>query len=215
MARMAKAGGQVGRNAPSATLIAISKSFSAEEITPLLEAGHHDFGENRVQEAREKWNALKKQFPRTVLHLVGPLQSNKVRDALAIFDAIHSLDRDSLAEALAREMARSGAKPILFVQVNTGMEPQKSGVVPRDVPQFVHRLQTTHGLSPQGLMCIPPEADDPGPHFGMLRQIAKDCGLPLLSMGMSGDFETAIQLGATHVRVGSAIFGERHAVSSI
>jgi hypothetical protein len=162
-----------------------------------------------VQEAREKWPFLKERFDGVRLHLIGPLQSNKVRDALKLFDAIHSVDRESLAESLAAELARSSAKPALFVQINTGLEPQKSGVAPISAPGFVRRLREVHGLNPQGLMCIPPEADEPAPHFAMLRQIAKDCGLPLLSMGMSGDFEAAAKLGATHVRVGSAIFGAR------
>jgi pyridoxal phosphate enzyme (YggS family) len=214
-ARIKRAGAQVGRDTSGTTLIAVAKTFSAEAIVPVLASGHRHFGENRVQEAMEKWPTLKRNFPGVVLHLIGTLQSNKVRDALEIFDAIHSLDRDSLAEALAREISKSGIGPTLFVQVNSGLEPQKSGVAPRDAPEFVHRLRTVHELSPQGLMCIPPEADDPGPHFAMLRQIAKDCGLPLLSMGMSGDFEIAVKLGATHVRVGSAIFGDRHFVSSM
>lgn len=213
-ARIAKAGGQVGRAVSGVSLIAVSKTFGVDAIEPVLAAGHRDFGENRVQEARAKWPALKERFRDLRLHLIGPLQSNKARDALTLFDAIHSVDRESLAEALATEIARSAVRPTLFVQVNTGLEPQKSGVVPKDTPAFVCQLRERYGLFPQGLMCIPPETGDPGPHFAMLRQIAKECGLPLLSMGMSGDFETAIKLGATHVRVGSAIFGSRHAAPS-
>lgn len=213
-ARILKAGAQVGRDASGTVLIAVSKTFGADAILPALEAGHLDFGENRVQEARDKWPALKASHPTARLHLIGPLQSNKARDAIKLFDAIHSVDRESLAEALAAEMSRSGATPVLFVQVNTGLEPQKAGIAPNEGPAFVRRLREVHGLSPQGLMCIPPEADDPGPHFALLRQAAKDCSLPLLSMGMSGDFETAVKLGATHVRVGSAIFGTRQVASS-
>lgn len=213
--RIAKAGAQVGRDASATTLIAVSKTFGPAAIEPALAAGHRHFGENRVQEARDKWPDLKARFPDVRLHLIGPLQSNKVRDALTLFDYIHSVDRESLAEALARDIAKTEARPVLFVQVNTGLEPQKSGVAPAEAPAFVHRLRQVHALAPAGLMCIPPEADDPGPHFALLRQVAKDCDLPLLSMGMSGDFETAVKLGATHIRVGSAIFGSRHAVSSI
>lgn len=212
--RIAKAGAQVGRDTSATTLIAVSKTFGPAAIEPALAAGHRHFGENRVQEARDKWPDLKARFPDVRLHLIGPLQSNKVRDALTLFDYIHSVDRESLAEALAREIAKTEARPVLFVQVNTGLEPQKSGVTPAEAPAFVHRLRQVHALAPAGLMCIPPEADDPGPHFALLRHVAKDCYLPLLSMGMSGDFETAVKLGATHIRVGSAIFGSRHAVSS-
>jgi PLP dependent protein len=213
--RIVKAGAQTGRDTSKVTLIAVSKTFGEDVIEPVLAAGHREFGENRVQEARGKWPSLKARFPDLRLHLIGPLQSNKARDALMLFDAIHSLDRESLAEALATEISRSGLRPDLFVQVNTGLEPQKSGLIPKDTREFVRRAREVHGLAPRGLMCIPPEGDDPGPHFAMLRQIAKDCGLPLLSMGMSGDFETAVKLGASHVRVGSAIFGARHAPSPI
>jgi hypothetical protein len=213
--RVDKACAQVGRDAQDVTLIAVSKTFGPEAIDPVLAAGHRVFGENRVQEASAKWSALKASHAGVALHLIGPLQSNKARDALKLFDAIHSLDRESLAEALATEMSRSDASPALFVQVNTGLETQKSGVAPKDTPAFVRRLREGHGLTPRGLMCIPPETDDPGPHFAMLRQIAKDCALPLLSMGMSGDFETAVKLGATHVRVGSAIFGARQAAPTM
>ena len=213
-ARILKAGAQTGRDATDVVLIAVSKTFDGAAILPAISAGHRHFGENRVQEAKDKWPALKAASPDVRLHLIGSLQSNKARDAIQLFDAIHSVDRESLAEALASEISRSGRAPTLFVQVNTGLEPQKSGVAPAGTPEFVRRLREVHGLAPQGLMCIPPDTDDPGPHFAMLRQIAKDCGLPLLSMGMSGDFETAVKLGATHVRVGSAIFGARHAPSS-
>jgi pyridoxal phosphate enzyme (YggS family) len=192
--------------APSTTLIAVSKTHGVEQIRPLLEAGHRVFGENRVQEAQGKWPALKAQYPDIELHLIGPLQTNKVRDAIELFDAIHTLDRPKLADALRTEIARGGRTPTLFVQVNTGEEPQKAGVAPRDAPVLI---AAARDLPLKGLMCIPPVDVEPSPHFALLSKIAKEQSLPLVSMGMSADFETAIKFGATHVRVGSALFGAR------
>jgi hypothetical protein len=190
----------------STTLIAVSKTHGADQIRPLLEAGHRVFGENRVQEAQGKWPALKAQYPNIELHLIGPLQTNKVRDAVELFDAIHTLDRPRLADALRAEIARSGRMPTLFAQVNTGEEPQKAGVAPKDAPALI---VAARDLPLKGLMCIPPVDVEPAPHFALLSKIAKENGLPLLSMGMSADFEMAIKFGATHVRVGSALFGAR------
>lgn len=209
--RIRLAAARAGRAADAVTLVAVSKTFAASAIEPFLAAGHEDFGENRVQEALRKWPPLRESYARARLHLVGALQSNKAREAVATFDAIHSLDRDSLAEALAAECARQGRAPLLFVQVNTGAEPQKSGVAVSRTEAFVRRCRETLGLNVQGLMCLPPETHAPGPHFALLRQLARDCGLELLSMGMSGDFETAVQIGATHVRIGSSLFGSRAA----
>lgn len=198
-----------GRDPDSVTLIAVSKTFPAEDILPVLDAGQRVFGENYVQEAKGKWPALRERFPDVELHMIGPLQSNKARDAVALFDAIHTLDRPSLAEALAREIARVGRAPRLFVQVNTGEEPQKGGVAPDMVDAFIAECRDRHGLALSGLMCIPPAQDPPSPHFALLAKIAARNGLPEMSMGMSADYEAAIQLGATYVRVGSAIFGSR------
>jgi pyridoxal phosphate enzyme (YggS family) len=195
--------------APKTTLIAVTKTHGAERIAPVIAAGHRDFGENRVQEAQGKWLALKAQHSDIVLHLIGPLQTNKVREALELFDAIHSLDRPKLAETLAREAERAGRMPMLFVQVNTGEEPQKAGVIPRDAEAFIDFCREQQKLPIAGLMCVPPLNEPPAPHFALLQKLARDTGLSLLSMGMSGDFETAIKFGATHVRVGTAIFGER------
>ncbi|MBV9990148.1 MAG: YggS family pyridoxal phosphate-dependent enzyme [Alphaproteobacteria bacterium] len=188
--------------APSTRLIAVSKTHGPERIRALLEAGHRVFGENRVQEAQGKWPALKCEFPDTELHLIGPLQTNKVRDAVALFDVIHTLDRPKLADAL-RAAER---KPDLLIQVNTGEEPQKAGVAPLEAAGFI---VATKGLPVKGLMCIPPAGIAPAPHFALLAKLAREHGLPWLSMGMSADFEIAIRFGATHVRVGSALFGER------
>jgi hypothetical protein len=193
--------------APSTTLIAVSKTHGADQIRPLLEAGHRVFGENRVQEAQGKWPALKAEYPDIELHLIGPLQSNKTRDAVALFDAIHTLDRPRLVDALRTEIAHSGRAPMLFVQVNTGEEAQKAGVAPKDAPALI---EAARDLPLKGLMCIPPVDVEPAPHFALLSKIAKAHDLPLLSMGMSADFETAIKFGATHVRVGSALFGARN-----
>ncbi len=192
------------------TLVAVSKSFGAEAITPVIEAGQRVFGENRVQEAMAKWPGLKAGHPQIELHLIGPLQSNKAKEAVALFDAIHSVDRPSLCEALAKEIAKQNRHPLLFVQVNTGAEPQKAGVLPEDADDFLRRCREDYGLEISGLMCIPPVDEAPAPHFALTAKIAKRNGLKFLSMGMSADFATAVQFGATHVRVGSAIFGERH-----
>lgn len=198
-----------GRIAGSVALVAVSKTMPAERIRPALEAGHRVFGENRVQEAQSKWPALREAFPDLELHLIGPLQTNKVREAVALFDVIQTLDRPSLAEALRKEIDRQGRSPRLLVQVNTGAEPQKAGIDPREVPAFLRQCREVHGLSPEGLMCIPPVDAPPSAHFALLARLARDAGLSILSMGMSADYEAAIQLGATHVRVGSAIFGTR------
>ena len=206
---IARAERDFGRAPGLVALIAVSKTVPADGIRPALEAGHRLFGENYVQESATKWPALKDAWPKTELHLIGPLQSNKAREAVALFDAIHTLDRPSLAKELAKEMDRQGRRPRLLVQVNTGAEPQKGGVLPDEADAFIGRCRSEHGLQIDGLMCIPPAADLPSPHFAFLGQIAARNGLPLLSMGMSADYEPAIQLGATHVRVGSAIFGAR------
>lgn len=198
-----------GRDPPSVTLVAISKTFDAEAIEPIIAAGEHVFGENRVQEAKAKWPPLLARHAGIELHLVGPLQSNKTREAVALFDAIHSLDRASLAEALAREFARQPRRPQLFVEINTGGEPQKAGVKPQDADAFIAACRDRYGLAVAGLMCIPPFEEAPAPHFALTAQIARRNGLKLLSMGMSADFAIAIAFGATHVRVGTAIFGAR------
>jgi pyridoxal phosphate enzyme (YggS family) len=209
-ARIAAAAKRAGRDPGGVTLIAVSKTFEAAAIEPVLEAGQREFGENRVQEAEGKWPALRERYPDIRLHLIGPLQTNKVREAVALFDAIHSLDREKLAVAVAGEMARRGRKLALYVQVNTGNEPQKSGIIPGETAAFVERCRAVHGLLIEGLMCIPPLESDPVPHFDQLKRLAEGLGLKSLSMGMSADFEAAIEHGATHVRVGSAIFGERN-----
>jgi pyridoxal phosphate enzyme (YggS family) len=206
---IARACRDANREVSSITLVAVSKTFSADAIEPVIEVGHRVFGENRVQEAKSKWPALQAKHPGMELHLIGPLQSNKAKEAVALFDAIHSVDRDSLCEALAKEIAQQGRTPLLFVQINTGSEAQKAGVAPQDADAFLRRCADQFGLKISGLMCIPPIDDAPGPHFALTHKIAKRNGLKLLSMGMSADFATAIELGATHVRVGSAIFGER------
>ncbi len=208
-ARVAAAARRAGRDPGEITLIAVSKTFDAEAILPVLAAGQRQFGENRVQEAEGKWPPLRERHPDIRLSLIGPLQTNKAREAVALFDAIHTLDRDRLAEVLVKEMTRQGRSPALFVQVNTGNEPQKAGVTPDAAVDFVARCREVHGLLVEGLMCIPPLADDPVPHFERLGRLAGGLGLRSLSMGMSADFETAIAHGATHVRVGSAIFGFR------
>jgi pyridoxal phosphate enzyme (YggS family) len=197
------------RPAPSTTLVAVTKTHGVERIRPLLEAGHRVFGENRVQEAQGKWPALKSEYPDIELHLIGPLQSNKVRDALALFDVIHTLDRPKLAEVFAAEATRGEPVADLLIQVNTGEEPQKAGVAPADAPALIALARDERGLKVRGLMCIPPADVEPAPHFALLAKIARAHDLPLLSMGMSADFETAIRFGATHVRVGSALFGAR------
>ena len=198
-----------GRAPEGVTLIAVSKTFDGPEIIPVIEAGQRVFGENRVQEAKAKWPALKMAWPDVELHLIGPLQSNKAAEAVQLFDAIHTVDRPKIAEAIGKEMRRQ-AKPLkLFVQVNTGLEPQKAGIDPGAADAFLRECREVHGLEISGLMCIPPAEDDPKPHFTLLAEIARRNGLTQLSMGMSGDYPTAIACGATHVRVGSAIFGTR------
>ncbi|HEY4944188.1 MAG TPA: YggS family pyridoxal phosphate-dependent enzyme [Rhizomicrobium sp.] len=208
VARIAAARKAAVKPAAATTLIAVTKTHGPENILPALIAGQRVFGENRVQEAAGKWPALRADYNDIELHLIGPLQSNKAREAVALFDAIHTLDRPRLADALRAEMDRAGRNPFLFIQVNTGEEAQKAGVGPRDAAALIAYARTL-GLPLKGLMCIPPAEDAPAPHFALLQKIARDHDLPLLSMGMSGDFETAIRFGATHVRVGSAIFGER------
>jgi hypothetical protein len=197
------------RDPAEVTLVAVSKTFDPEQIEPAIAAGQRVFGENRVQEAKAKWPPLKAKHPGIALHLIGPLQSNKAREAVALFDAIHSVDRPSLCEALAKEITKQGRSPLLFVEINTGAEAQKAGVLPQDADAFLGQCRDKYGLTVSGLMCIPPLEEAPGPHFALTAKIARRNGLKLLSMGMSADFATAIQLGATHVRVGSAIFGER------
>ena len=209
IARVAAACREAGRDPASVRLIAVSKTFEAADIRPVIAAGQRDFGENRVQEAQAKWPALRDETPGIALHLIGPLQSNKAAEAVALFDAIHSIDREKIAAAVAAEMARQGRRLRLLVQVNTGAEPQKAGVLPEETDAFVARCRETHGLAIDGLMCIPPADEAPAPHFALLQKIARRLGLASLSMGMSGDFETAIRFGATDIRVGSAIFGTR------
>ncbi|MDW9418231.1 YggS family pyridoxal phosphate-dependent enzyme [Sinorhizobium meliloti] len=191
------------------SLVAVSKTFYAETIRPVIEAGQRVFGENRVQEAQAKWPALKRETPDIELHLIGPLQSNKAADAVGLFDVIETIDREKIARAVAAEMKRQGRDIRLYVQVNTGLEPQKAGIAPEDAAAFVALCRDELALNIEGLMCIPPFDENPGPHFALLAKLAGQCGLSRLSMGMSGDFETAIAFGATGVRVGSAIFGAR------
>lgn len=207
---IARACKDAGRAPSSVTLVAVSKTFGADAIAPVIAGGQRVFGENRVQEAKAKWPALIERHPDIALHLIGPLQSNKAKEAVALFSAIHSVDRASLCEALAKEIEKQGKSPTLFVQVNTGAEPQKAGVLPEDADAFLKACRNAYGLTISGLMCIPPADEAPGPHFALLATIAKRNGLKLLSMGMSADFASAIAMGATHVRVGSAIFGGRH-----
>jgi pyridoxal phosphate enzyme (YggS family) len=211
LARIAAARSKALAPAPSTTLVAVTKTMDENRIRPTLQAGHRMFGENRVQEAAAKWPALKQDYPDAELHLIGPLQTNKVREAVALFDAIETLDRPKLAHALKAEIERGGRSPVLFIQVNTGEEPQKAGVAPQDTAGFIALCRDELKLAVRGLMCIPPLDEAPAPHFALLQKLARAHGLPLLSMGMSGDFESAIKFGATHVRVGTAIFGERSA----
>jgi pyridoxal phosphate enzyme (YggS family) len=208
-ARIAAAEKQAGRRPGEVTLVAVSKTFDAGAITPILDAGQRVFGENRVQEAKGKWPELRGRHTDIELHLIGPLQTNKAADAVALFDCIQSLDRPKLALTLAKEMAAQGRRPMLFVQVNTGEEPQKAGVAPEAADRFIDESRAAHGLIIDGLMCIPPERDEPALHFALLEKIAQRNGISKLSMGMSADFEQAIRFGATHVRIGSAIFGSR------
>ena len=209
LARIGSAAGEVGRDPGGVSLVAVTKMQPEARVRSALEAGHRLFGENRVQEARDRWRALKPDFPDAALHLIGPLQTNKVRDAVRMFDVIETVDRPRLALALAREFDRTGRALPCFVQVNTGEEPRKAGILPDGLDAFVAECSGKLGLHVVGLMCIPPLGDPPGPHFAFLREAAKRNGLTGLSMGMSADFETAITFGATHVRVGSAVFGAR------
>ncbi len=208
-AEIAHACRDAGRDPASVTLIAVAKTFGAAAIEPVIAAGQRVFGENRVQEAKAKWPALRARHGDLELHLVGSLQSNKAREAVALFDAIHSLDRASLAAALAKEIAAQARRPFLFVEINTGAELQKAGVQPQDADAFLAACRDYYGLAISGLMCIPPLDEAPAPHFALTAQIARRNGLTFLSMGMSADFATAIAFGATHVRIGTAIFGER------
>jgi hypothetical protein len=204
---------QARRDRASVTLVAVSKTFDTDAITPVIAAGQRVFGENRVQEAKAKWPGLMSAYPGLALHLIGPLQSNKAKEAVALFDAIHSVDRPSICEALAKEINKQTnsqqKRPELFVQLNTGEEPQKAGVAPDEADAFIANCREKYGLEISGLMCIPPVDDAPAPHFALTAKIAARNGLHKLSMGMSADFAIAIQFGATHVRVGSAIFGRR------
>jgi pyridoxal phosphate enzyme (YggS family) len=206
---IAAAASDAGRDAGSVSLIAVSKSHPADRARAALELGHRVFGENRVQEAQDKWPPLRADFPDAELHLIGPLQTNKTGDAVALFDVIQTLDREKLAKTLAREIDRQGRQPVLFVQVNTGEEDQKAGVWPADADGFIDKCRGEYGLPVAGLMCIPPVDENPALHFALLADIAERNGLSRLSMGMSADYETAVRLGATEVRVGTAIFGVR------
>jgi PLP dependent protein len=208
-ARIAAAAKAAGRDPVAVTLVAVSKTQSAERATAALAAGQRVFGENRVQEAAAKWPALKQAWPQIELHLIGPLQTNKAKEAVALFDVIETVDRPKLAQVLAAEMTRSGRRPTCYVQINTGEEPQKAGVLPTAADEFIRLCRDELGLPVVGLMCIPPADDEPSLHFALLAEIARRHRLDTLSMGMSADYEIAVQFGATHVRVGSAIFGAR------
>ena len=207
--RIAKAAREAGRDPQEVTLIAVSKTFGEEAILPLIEAGQRVFGENRVQEAAAKWPSLRARFPGLELHLIGPLQTNKLDEALKLFDVFHTLDREKLALALVKAREKGARLPRLFVQVNTGEEAQKAGIAPQEADAFLTRCREEWKLDIEGLMCIPPLDEEPALHFALLEKIARRNGIAKLSMGMSGDFETAVRLGATHVRVGSALFGMR------
>ena len=208
-AEIVRACRDASRDPASVTLVAVSKTFGADAIEPVIAAGQRVFGENRVQEAKTKWPALVARHSGLELHMIGPLQSNKAKEAVALFDAIHSLDRPNLCEALGKEIAKQGRKPLLFVEINTGAEAQKAGVLPQDADAFLAKCRDDYGLPIAGLMCIPPADEAPAPHFALTAKIAARNGLKLLSMGMSADYATAIAMGATHIRVGSAIFGSR------
>lgn len=207
--RIDAAARSTGRDPAGVILVAVSKTHGADRVREMLDAGQRVFGENRVQEAEEKFPALKTDYPDLELHLIGPLQTNKARDAVALFDVIQSVDRDRLAVSLAKEMERLGRRPACYIQVNTGEEPQKAGVLPADLDAFVAACRDTHKLPVVGLMCIPPVDEEPALHFALLAKMAARNGLDKVSMGMSADYETAVKLGATHVRVGSALFGAR------
>ncbi|WP_282604779.1 YggS family pyridoxal phosphate-dependent enzyme [Pelagibius sp. Alg239-R121] len=211
--QIAAAADKAGRREEEISLVAVSKTHAAEQIEAALEAGQRVFGENRVQEAQSKFPALKTSWPGLELHLIGPLQTNKVKEAVGLFDVIQTLDRPKLAQALAREMQRSGSRPDCFIQVNTGEETQKSGIAPADIEAFLNLTRDDLGLPVVGLMCIPPIDENPALHFAFLNELARRSRLAQLSMGMSADYEQAVRLGATAVRVGSAIFGSRPAVS--
>jgi pyridoxal phosphate enzyme (YggS family) len=212
--RIAAAATAAKRDPASVHLVAVSKTFGAEEIVPVLDAGHRTFGENRVQEAKAKWPGLRDRYPNLDLHLIGPLQSNKAKEAVQLFDAIHTIDRPKIAEAIAQEAAKQGRRLQLFVQVNTGEEAQKAGVMPKETGGLLRLCREELKLEIAGLMCIPPVDEEAGVHFAFLRKLAQDHGLTQLSMGMSADFETAIAFGATYVRVGSQIFGTRPAADT-
>jgi pyridoxal phosphate enzyme (YggS family) len=207
--RIARVARDAGREPQDVTLVCVSKTFSPQDIAPVIGAGERVFGENKVQEALEKWPPLKANYAGLELHLIGPLQSNKAHEAVSFFDVIETVDRDKIAKVLASEIQKTGRHPRLYVQVNTGAEPQKAGVLPLEADRFIESCRQAYGLEISGLMCIPPVDDQASPHFALLNKIAARNGIAALSMGMSADFERAIQLGATHVRVGSAIFGER------
>ena len=208
-ARIAAAARAAGREPASVNLVAVTKTFGAEHIAPVLDAGHRLFGENRVQEAKAKWPALRERYPGIELHLIGPLQSNKAREAVALFDAIHTIDRPKIAQAVAEEMAKQGRRLKLFIEVNTGEEPQKAGIMPKEAAGLLRLCREELKLDIAGLMCIPPQDEEAAVHFAFLAKLARELGLANLSMGMSADFETAIAFGATYVRVGSQIFGTR------
>jgi pyridoxal phosphate enzyme (YggS family) len=207
--RIARAARDAGRAAQDISLVCVTKTFAAQEIRPVIEAGERVFGENRVQEAVAKWPKLRETHPDIELHLIGPLQSNKAREAVSFFDVIQTIDREKIAKALAGEIQKTSRHPKLFVQVNTGAEPQKAGILSQDADAFITSCRKNYGLEISGLMCIPPVDEQASPHFAFLNLIAARNGIKELSMGMSGDFELAIELGATHVRIGSAIFGAR------
>lgn len=207
--RIADATVDAGRRPGSVELVAVAKTHPTEAVLEAIEAGHRAYGENRVQEAKAKWPALREAATDIALHLIGPLQTNKARDAVALFDTIETVDRPKLAAALAREMDRSGRRPTCLVEVNTGEEPQKAGVLPAEADAFVAACRDEYGLPVKGLMCVPPFDEEPALHFALLAEIARRNGLGRLSMGMTADFETAIRFGATHVRLGTAVFGPR------
>lgn len=207
--RIAEAAQAANRNPADVTLVAVSKTHGADRVRELLDVGHRVFGENRVQEAQGKFPELKAAWPDLELHLIGPLQTNKARDAVELFDIIQSVDREKLATALVKEMDRLGRRPACHIQVNTGEEPQKAGILPKDLDTFVAACRDQYQLPVVGLMCIPPVDEEPALHFALLAKMAARNGLTKLSMGMSADYETAVRLGATHVRVGSALFGAR------
>ena len=209
LSRIRQAETAADRKAGDVSLVAVSKTFDADAIRPVIAAGQRLFGENRVQEAQGKWPVLQAETPGIELHLIGPLQSNKSAEAVALFDVIETIDREKIARSVGAEMARQGKTVRLYVQVNTGLEPQKAGIAPEETEAFVTLCRETIGISIEGLMCIPPADENPGPHFALLARLAGRCGLDRLSMGMSGDFDVAVAFGATSVRVGSAIFGTR------